>query len=162
MTLRILRKRPVATAAVLMAMSLAASGRLPMLPPPPVAAAQVAKPAGPTGLHIPQTKRANFTYQVNDGASFKWDIQYYGSIGRGTKYAYSGGLYCQINGSNVSGNGVGWINKAGDEIEIGPCAKNGLRIYRRVKIYKDRGLARWLDIFENPTSAAINVPSPRQ
>ncbi len=158
MTLWIVRRPPVVTVAMLTGLSLAASGRLPMIPPPPAAAAQVAKPAGPAGLHIPQTKRANFTYQVNDGAGFRWDIQYYGSIGSGTNYAYSGGLYCQINGSNVTGNGVGWVNKAGDEIEIGPYSRNNLRIYRRVKIYKDRGLARWLDIFENPTGAAVNVP----
>ncbi|MBL7132568.1 MAG: hypothetical protein ISS78_00585 [Phycisphaerae bacterium] len=118
-------------------------------------------PAGTTGkrgLHIPRTKRANFTWQVNDGAGFRWDVQYYGSIGQGTNYAYSGGLYCQVSGSNITGKGIGWINAAGDEIEIGPYIRNNIKCYRRVKIFKDRGLARWLDIFENPGAAAVTVP----
>ena len=157
MNLWTLRNRPVLAAAVLMLAATAASGKLPMLRPP-VAVAGGAAPAGLAGLHIPQTQRANFTYQTNDGAGFRWDIQYYGSIGSGTNYAYSGGLYCQINGSNISNNGIGWVNKTGDEIEIGPHNLNNLRIYRRVRIYKDQGLARWLDIFENPTNAPVQLP----
>jgi len=160
-----LRTRPgrsiVAVIAMMTVLSLTALGQ-PLVARPvmvaPAAGATAGKPAGPTGLHIPQTKRASFTYTVNDGAGFSWNIQYYGSIQSGTNYAYSGGLYCQINGSNVTGNGVGWVNKAGDEIEIGPYSRSNLNIYRRVKIYKDQGLARWLDIFENPTSAPITVP----
>jgi len=156
MNLRTTPGRSIATAvAMIMVLSLAAFGRPVMVQP---AAAPLGKPAGPTGLHIPQTKRASFNYTVNDGAGFRWDIQYYGSIGSGTNYAYSGGLYCQINGSNVTGNGVGWVNKAGDELEIGPYSRSGLKIYRRIKIYKDQGLARWLDIYENPTGAPITVP----
>ena len=158
MNLRTRPGRSIATAvAMTMILSLAALGRLPMVQPP-AAAAQTVRPAGPTGLHIPQTRRANFNYTVNDGAGFRWDIQYYGSIGSGTNYAYSGGLYCQINGSNVTGNGVGWVNKAGDEVEIGPYSRSNLQIYRRVKIYKDQGLARWLDIYENPTGTPVTIP----
>ena len=132
-----------------------------MLARPPGAAAGGNPPAGTSGkrgLHIPRTKRVSFNWRVNDGAGFMWDVQYYGSIGQGTNYAYSGGLYCQVSGSSVTGSGVGWMNDAGDEIEIGPYNRNNIRCYRRVKIYKDRGLARWLDIFENPGSAAQTVP----
>ncbi len=124
-------------------------------------AASGTAPAGTTGkrgLHIPRTKRANFTWLVNDGAGFKWDVQYYGTIQQGTNYAYNRGLYCQVSGSTVTGNGIGWINAAGDEIEIGPYARNNVKCYRRVKIFKDRGLARWLDIFENSSSAAVTLP----
>jgi hypothetical protein len=87
-----------------------------------------------------------------------WDLQYYGSVYRGTPYAYSGGMYCHVNGSNVrANNSTGWRNKAGDEIEIGPCNRSGLKVYRRIKVFKDRPLARWLDIFENTGSAPITV-----
>ncbi len=110
-----------------------------------------------SGLHIPQGRRVNFTHTMTDGAGFRWDIQYYGTVGQGTNYAYSGGLYLQINGSNFSSNGRGWINAKGDEIEIGPYNRNNLKIYRRIKVYKDQGLARWLDIFENPTGQTINL-----
>ena len=137
----------------------------------PCAAARLIRPVGPVptgpppgvkggakaGLHIPQGRTVSFTYTMNDGAGFRWDIQYYGTIGQGTNYAYSGGLYCQVNGSNVHSGGRGWMNAAGDEIEIGPYSRNNLKVYRRIKVYKDQGLARWLDIFENPTARAITV-----
>lgn len=113
---------------------------------------------GIRGLHIPQGRRISFNHHITDGGGFQWDIQSYGSIGQGTNYAYSGGLYCQINGSNVRSNGQGWVNRVGDEIEIGPYSRGKLRIWRRIKVYKDQGLARWLDIFENPTSGAVTVP----
>ena len=95
---------------------------------------------------------------MKDGGGYRWDLQYYGSVYRGTPYAYSGGMYCHINGSNVQAdNQAGWRNRAGDEIEIGPCNRSGLRVYRRIKVFKDRPLARWLDIFENTGSAPITV-----
>ena len=114
--------------------------------------------AGKSGLHIPQGKRVNFTTYLNDGAGFRWDIQHYLNIGQGTNYAYGSGVYCQINGTNVSSNGRGWMNAAGDEIEIGPWSRGSYQVYRRCKIYKDQGLARWLDIFVNNTNSPQTVP----
>ena len=48
------------------------------------------------GLHIPRGRRVNFNTYLNDGAGFRWDIQYHLNIGQGMNHAYSGGLYCQI------------------------------------------------------------------
>jgi hypothetical protein len=110
-----------------------------------------------SGLHIPQGRNVSFTYTMNDGAGFRWDIQYYGTVGQGTNYAYAGGLYCQVNNSNIHSSGRGWLNTTGDEVEIGPYSRSNLRIYRRIKVYKDRGLARWMDIFENPTGGDITI-----
>lgn len=109
------------------------------------------------GLHLPKGRAVSFTYTMNDGAGYRWDVQYYGTIGQGTNYAYSGGLYLQISGSSIHSNGKGWMNADGDEIEIGPYNRNGLNIHRRVKVYKDQGLARWLDIYENPGSQNVTV-----
>jgi len=68
-------------------------------------------------------------------------------------------MYCQVSGANVrTSNYSGRVNAAGDEVEIGPWPRNGLNIYRRIRVYKKRPLARWLDIFENPTSGTITVP----
>ena len=98
------------------------------------------------GLHIPQGRRVSFTRSLNDGAGFRWDIQRYLSIGQGTNNAYGSGVYCQINGTNVSSpDGRGWMNAAGDEVEIGPWSRGNYQVYRRCKVYKDQGLARWLD-----------------
>jgi len=116
---------------------------------------------GVSGLHIKRARQISFQngyYILNDGGGYRWDFQYYGNVYSGTNYAYSGGMYCQINGSNFQAkNYVGWTNKAGDEIEMGPINRNGLNVTRRVKVYKDRPMARWLDIFENPTSAPVTV-----
>ena len=110
--------------------------------------------------HIKRKSPIRFSsyYVMNDGGGYRWDIQYYGSVYRGTSYAYSGGMYCQVNGSNVQANNQqGWVNQTGDEIEMGPCSRSGLMVSRRIKVYKDRPLARWLDAFENPSNAAITV-----
>ena len=112
---------------------------------------------GKGGLHIPQGRQIGFTHYMTDGAGFRWDIQYYGNVGSGTNNAYGSGMYCRINGSNTQSNGQGWANAAGDEIELGGRTRNGLTTYRRVKVYKDRGLARWLEILRNDTAAAITV-----
>ncbi|MBT3198350.1 MAG: HEAT repeat domain-containing protein [Phycisphaerales bacterium] len=113
------------------------------------------------GLHIKRAKAISFNngyYILTDGGGYRWDFQYYGNVYSGTNYAYSGGMYCQINGSNFQAPGnAGWTNKAGDEIEMGPMSRNGLTISRRIKVYKDQPLARWLEIFENPGSAPVTV-----
>ena len=118
--------------------------------------------AATTGLHVKRAKAISFSngyYILQDGGGYRWDFQYYGNIYSGTNYAYSGGMYCQINGSNFQAPGqTGWTNKAGDEIEMGPISRNGLTISRRIKVYKDRPMARWLDIFENPGSAPVTIP----
>jgi len=120
--------------------------------------------AAPKGrVHIKRGRQINFrstSYHImNDGGGYRWDVQYYGSVYRGTDYAYYGGaMYLQIYETNFqSPNYSGWTNKEGDEIELGPWVNKGLNIYRRIKVYKDRPMARWLEIFENPTSAPITL-----
>ncbi len=120
--------------------------------------AWAADPPERGGLHIPQKRQVNFTSYLNDGAGYRWDVQYYLNIGQGTDNVYSGGLYCRVQGGNVSSDGRGWMNQAGDEIEIGPHSRGNCAIYRRCKVYRDVGLARWLDIFVNNTQAAQTVP----
>ena len=113
------------------------------------------------GLHIKQASAVNFRsssrHVMTDSGGGRWDIQRYGSVYRGTSYSYSGGMHLQVGGTNFQApNYQGWKNKEG-ELELGPCNRNNLVIYRRIKAYKDHPLARWLDILENPTSAAIKV-----
>ena len=111
-----------------------------------------------SGLHIPQGQRVNFTpLAMTDGAGFPWDIQHYGTVASGMNSVYSGAMYCQIGGTNVPSMGWGWMNKAGDEVELGPHPWNNLRISRRIKVYKDQGLARWMDIFENPGPSDVTA-----
>ncbi|MDP6546484.1 MAG: hypothetical protein QGH60_21100 [Phycisphaerae bacterium] len=126
-----------------------------------IAAAGAPVHGATTGLHVKRAKAISFSngyYILQDGGGYRWDFQYYGNIYSGTNYAYSGGMYCQINGSNFQAPGqTGWTNKTGDEIEMGPISRNGLNISRRIKVYKDRPMARWLDIFENPGNAPVTL-----
>ena len=108
-------------------------------------------------LHIPQGRRVSFTHYMTDGGGFRWDIQYYGTVGSGTSSAFSGGMYLQVGGSNIRSSGYGWLNAAGDELEIGPYTQSGLRCYRRIKVYRKQAMARWLEIFENPTAQDIKI-----
>jgi len=130
-------------------------------PAPPQPAAPAVRGAGSkpgkAGLHIASKKQASFPMVLTDGAGYQWDIQRYGSINRGTSGAYSGGLCLYVGSSRLIFNGQGWISAAGDEVEMGPITRNNLRISRRIKVYRDRGLARWLDIYENPTARPITV-----
>jgi len=168
---RIIRRFPVIAIMMLATTDLLVARRpvsISMPPRPLVVASSNAAtaasriPSGnPGSVHL--KKHGNISFRsgyhvMKDGGGYRWDLQYYGSVYRGTPYAYSGGMYCHINGSNVQANNrAGWCNKAGDEIEIGPCNRGGLRVYRRIKVFKDRPLARWLDIFENTSSAPITV-----
>jgi hypothetical protein len=119
-------------------------------------------PSGATGkgdLHLPQGKQVNFNVQLRDGGGYQWDLQYYLSVGQGTNYIYSGGLYCQINNNNVCApNSQGWMGPDGDEVEIGPYNSGNCQVYRRCKVYKDQAMARWLDIFVNNTSSPVTLP----
>jgi hypothetical protein len=133
-----------------------------MTPNPDAAKAARSLPSGnPTSVHLKKHGGISFKsgyYKMTDGGGYLWDLQYYGNVYRGTSYSYSGGMYCHINGSNVQANNyAGWRNKAGDEIEIGPCNRNGLSVSRRVKVYKDLPLARWLEILENRGNSPITV-----
>jgi len=116
--------------------------------------------AGPPVLHIKRARPVSFRsyYVMTDGGGYRWDLQYYGNIYQGTNGAYSGAMYCHINGSNFQApNYAGWVNKTGDEVEMGPHNRNGLIVHRRIKVYKKLPLARWLDSFHNPSSAPITV-----
>ena len=113
----------------------------------------------PDGLHIPQGRQVNFNTGLTDGSGKQWQFQRYLSVNVGINRVYGNGLLCQVSGANVqSGNNMGWMNADGDEIEIGPYNRNNCQVYRRCRVYKDRGLARWLDIFVNTTSSRQTVP----
>ena len=105
------------------------------------------------GLHIPAGRSVGWNWYVTDGAGYKWDINSYGTVNDGTNDAYDGGMQLQVNGSSYSWGSSGKLNKAGDEVEIGPWTHGSVKIYRRIYIDKKGGYCRWIDIFENPGAA---------
>lgn len=148
--------RAVLAAALLAAFLGAGQRRIAMVAPG--AAGALPEAAIKAGIHIPQTNRVNSSSTVmTDGGGYRWDIQSSGCIGQGSNNAYGGGLYCQLGGGNFYSGAGGWLNAAGDEVEFGPFAQGQTRLYRRIKVYKDQGLARWLDIFENTSGEDSTV-----
>ncbi|MCD4823796.1 MAG: HEAT repeat domain-containing protein [Phycisphaerae bacterium] len=119
----------------------------------------IAFAGGKSPLHLPRTSEHRGNFTINDAQGYRWDIYtHYGTIQGGTNNAFSNGVYLHINGSNFySNNSRGYLSKARDEIEIGPWSRSNLRISRRLKIFKKEGIARWLDIYENPTGQDINI-----
>ncbi len=125
------------------------------------------KLTGKGGLHIKPGSRISFTHTLKDGGNFQWDLNYYLSVYRGTNQAYGGAMTANINNrGSVRCYNYGWKNAAGDEVEIfdryshkryGESYRKGLKVFRRVKVYKDRPLARWLEILHNPTNKAVTV-----
>ncbi|MFP4053034.1 MAG: hypothetical protein ACLFV7_04125 [Phycisphaerae bacterium] len=113
------------------------------------------------GLHLPRKKSISFRssgYALTDGDGYLWQFQYCGNVYQGTNWAYSYGLYSQIFGNNIHANNhSGWSGKNENEFEIGPCQINQLQCYRRIKVYKDRGLCRWLDILHNTSAQPITT-----
>lgn len=122
----------------------------------PVAADE--PPGAKRGLHLPRTRNVSFTVNLRDGAGNQWDLQSGMNVGQGTNYIFSGGLRCQVQGSQVRSTAGGWGNAAGDEIEIGPHPAGSIQVYRRCKVYADKPLARWLDILVNTSSTKQTVP----
>lgn len=111
-------------------------------------------------LHLPSGLSVNLTYQLTDPGGFLWDIQTHGGIGQGTNYIYSSGVRLNIAGQDFrhSGSQVS-CSEDRREVELGPWEANGLRVYRRVRVYKELPLCRWLEVFENtqPSPQTIQV-----
>jgi hypothetical protein len=67
-------------------------------------------------------------------------------------------MYLYVEGSNFhDGRGQANISADGREIEIGPYSRNGIRVHRRIRVYSDRPLARWIEIVSNPTAGNKTV-----
>lgn len=111
------------------------------------------------GLHITRHGQLRGRHNVNDTLGNTWDLHCnYGSIYHGTNYLYSNALRLNINGGYFNSSNCS-TDKSGSEFEVGPWNHHGLSIYRRIKIYKAAGLARWLDIYHNPsgTDKQVNI-----
>ena len=103
------------------------------------------------GIHIDEGRSVGFSWYVNDGAGFRWDISSNGQVADGTNDAYDGGMQLRIAGTYFSAGSQGRMSKDGREVEIGPWSHAALRIWRRVYVDDKAGYCRWIDIFENPS-----------
>lgn len=106
--------------------------------------------SGPWHLH-PQSGQA-LPFRISDGEGFPWHIHQYGFEQTGKNSVFNHCMYLYVEGSNFGWNqNTARVSRDGREIEVGPYDRNSIRYYRRIRVFKDRGLARWVDLCENTT-----------
>ena len=112
----------------------------------------------PKDLHIKSSSNVGGMFVANDKRGNRWDIRLHqGMLGSGTNNNLANSPYLRIGGSSFRTNGQGKRSKDGKEIEVGPWTQHNLRISRRIRFFSSEGIARWLDIYENPTDKAITI-----
>jgi hypothetical protein len=150
------RRRETANRSVVAGLLLAAGMLAIALIGGPSAQAGPRGSGGVKGLHLDTGKTTNLRsyFTLTDGEGYTWRFQQYGNVYQGTNHAYSYGCYSQIDGSNIySRSGQATVSKDGREFELGPHQINQIVGYRRVRVFKEEGLCRWLDILHNPTNS---------
>jgi hypothetical protein len=118
-----------------------------------VLAATVRADADERGIHLPSGRSVSFTWYLNDGAGYRWDISSNGQVSNGTNDAYDGGMQLRLAGTYFSSSTQGRLSADGREVEIGPWKHNNLQVWRRIYVDPKLGYCRWIDIFENTTDA---------
>jgi hypothetical protein len=104
------------------------------------------------------TRKQRVPWQVMDGGNNHWNIYRNGYIQYGGHYIYSGGMKLELWNSSLNQNHYeAQINKHAQEAQFGPWKRNNCVVYRRVRVYREIGLARWLEIVRNPTDKDIDV-----
>ena len=122
-------------------------------PPPEVA-------ENKRGVHVEPGRPTGFTVTMTDGGGYQWEIDFNATINHGTRKAFGSAADMMIDGGDQimeSRPGTGWMSFDSREIEVGPWKVAGLTVYRRVRVYADRPLCRWLDIIENPSNAPVKA-----
>ncbi len=108
------------------------------------------------GIHLPGGRSSGLPWVTTDSPGYRWDIASDGKISDGSNDAYDGGMQLQVNGVAFRSQSTARLSADGNEIEIG-WRYNNLSISRRIFVNKKAGYCRWIDIFENTTSAKVNV-----
>ncbi len=137
-------------------------------PPPPTtrpaagpttrpAAKPAVQPVYPRRMHLAPGREVRMPYGITDGAGTRWDIQSNGSIGRCANYAFSQSNGFQIDNRSFGASSTGRLSADRREVEVGPAIYNGIKVHRRIRVYKDLPVCRWLEIFENTTGASRQI-----
>lgn len=109
----------------------------------------------PDGLLLSGGRPIQGFFRLQDEQGGIWGINLQcGFIQESTHNAYGSGMYLHVMGNNFyAPNDQGLQSAAGDEVQIGPWNQMNLVVYRRIKIFRKEGLARWLEILHNPGPA---------
>ncbi|MHC4985981.1 MAG: hypothetical protein ACYTFO_07480, partial [Planctomycetota bacterium] len=105
--------------------------------------------AAQADVHLPEDNETGFNWHATDGAGSRWDISNIGMVVDGSDDAFDGGMRLIVAQSAFGNSQPARASAEGNEIEIGPYARQGLNVYRRIYIDPELGYCRWIEIFEN-------------
>ncbi|OPX24100.1 MAG: hypothetical protein B1H04_02805 [Planctomycetales bacterium 4484_123] len=108
-------------------------------------------------IHIPAGTTVSFPWVRTDALGFRWDIAGNGGIADGTNDAYDGGMQLRVNTASFPSYGSARLSKDGSEIEIGPWRQGSVAVSRRIRINRQAGYCRWIDIFENTGAEKVTL-----
>jgi hypothetical protein len=101
------------------------------------------------------TTDVSLTAYVYDALGFEWDIMGNGGISDGTSDAYDGGHQISVDGEVFPWFSYGVAD--GREITIGPATLGSVEVTRQVYVPQDAAFARYIDLYENTTAAAVTI-----
>ncbi len=90
--------------------------------------------------------------ELFDGEQYRWDIQQDGSIQEGSNDAYNSGLYLYDFPTVPNAQ----TEDGGRELVLGTATIRDLDVERKIYIPEDQAWARYLEVYTNPTDAAIS------
>ena len=99
------------------------------------------------------TTDVELTVYVYDSLGFEWDIMGNGGISNGTIDAYDGGHQLSVDGEEFPWFYTGVAD--GRELTIGPATLGSVEVTRQVYVPLDAAFARFVDLYENTTDAAV-------
>jgi len=151
------RVLPAWVAVLLLAAGPARAGRI-VLPrgEPSPASARVVPAASKGELHLPRGRHVPMPWSLADGGGFTWGVEFNASLIDGLRAL--AGYELDVNGVILDPpKAAGSLSADGREIGLGPWRVGGLDLYRRVRVYKDGPVCRWLDVYTNPSGSPITV-----
>ncbi len=110
----------------------------------------------PKGVHLRNAKSVGVPISLQDGGKNPWVLQSAGNVSNMPNRAYSNGMRIQVEGRDIS-FGSRKRSRDGREVEFGPYTHNNLRLSRRVRVFEEAPLARWLEIVENTSDSDRTV-----
>lgn len=99
-------------------------------------------------------------FELIDGAGFRWLV-----LENGWMSGFGGGFAGGFRlATTVAANSLGFgpasqarPEDGGRELGLGPFDRSGLRVSRKIFVPQDESFVRYLEIFENPTAAEVEV-----
>ena len=94
---------------------------------------------------------------LTDGAGFAWDVQTNGGIADGTADAFDSAFSLAVDNGSFPTFSKALTEEEVRELVLGPFSRSGLVVRRKVFVPPGDGLARYLEILENPGPSDVET-----